>query len=239
MRLLLGIALVLVVPLAGPTPSAQAAQAALADGVVSVASGVLYDDCRDHPYSYSFTLPAGTDSWSIDVEAVGPDGTTEVSDIASGSGSISTGTGGLQFCGSEAAGSYELRATVDHVDHDDVVADGAMAATAAFSMRKPYSRTSLAVSDRSPRFNQVVVFVMKARDERPYGYFATRYATMRLEVKVRGTWQRIRGSQTVSDSRGRARIAYRWDLRRSIRLRAVTKASSGYTGSTSSPVRVG
>jgi hypothetical protein len=236
MRLLLGIALVLVAPLAGPAPSAQAAQA---DGVVSVASGVLYDDCRDHPYSYSFTLPAGTDSWSMDVEAVGPDGTTEVSDFAYGSGGIATGTGGLQFCGSEAAGSYELRATVDHVDYDNVVADGAMTATAAFSMRKPYSRTSLKVSDRSPRFNQVVVFVMKARDERPYGYFATRYATMRLEVKARGTWQRIRGSQTVSDSRGRARIAYRWDLRRSIRLRAVTKASSGYAGSTSSPVRVG
>jgi hypothetical protein len=232
MRALLAVPLVLAACLLGPAPAAHAA------GVVSTSDGVLYDDCQDHAYSYSFTLPPETDSWSLDVAAVAPDGTTEVTDFDYGSGGLAVGTGGLQFCGFELPGTYQLQATVEYDDYSSGVT-GIMTASAVFSMRTPYSRTTLKVSDRSPRFNQPVRFVMKARDERPSGYFPTEYATIRLEVRARGTWHRIRGGQVMSDSKGRAVVAYRWDLRRALWLRAVTKAGPSYAGSKSSPVRVG
>lgn len=221
--------------LLGPVPAASAASAA----VVSVSSGVLYDECRDHPYTFSFTVPAGTDSWTVEAVAVGPDGTTAATDLVLGSGASAAGTGALEFCGTEQAGVYELRTAVVHRDVETAT-EGSETSVASFTMRTPRSRSTLTVSDRTPRFNQRVRFVMKTQHERPSGYARTDGARVHLEVRVPGTpWLAVKGSRRTTDSRGRATVVYRWDIRRSLWLRTVTETARGWTTSASRPVRVG
>lgn len=156
-------------------PAAPAA----ASGSISAGDGVLYDDCRAHPYSFAITPPPGTDSWSMDVTAYGPDGTSEASDFVYDD--ISTGGGELQFCGYELPGQYELVAEIEYSDYD---ATGSGTSTerltTTFAMRQPMTRTSLKVSSRRPSFNASVRFVITAKDERPSGYFPTSYTTVRL-----------------------------------------------------------
>jgi hypothetical protein len=216
----------------GPVPTASAA-------VVSVSSGVLYDECRAHPYTFSFTLPAGTDSWTVEAVAVGPDGTTAATDVVLGSGASAAGTGALEFCGTEQAGAYELRTVVVHRDVETAT-EGSQTSVAPFTMRTPRSRSTLKVSDRTPRFNQHVRFVMKSQVERPSGYAGTVGARMHLEVRVAGTpWISVKGSRKTTDSRGRATKTYRWNIRRPLWLRTVTETARGWTTSASRPVRVG
>ena len=208
-----------------------------ASGSISASSGVLYDDCRMHPYTYSLSLPPGTDSWSMSVSAVGPDGTEEASDYVYDD--VTTGTGGLQFCGGELPGAYQLVADVEYTDYD---ASGGGTTTerftATFSMRLPMTKTRLRVSDRTPRYNSVVRFVIRTKDERPSGYFPTSTAWVRLQVRAQGRWRNVRGAKVLTDSRGKAVLAYRWDVRRRLTLRALTLGSSSATASWSRPVAV-
>lgn len=235
MRRLLCLSVVLAGLTLGGAPEASAASAA----VVSVSSGVLYDECRAHPYTFSFTLPAGTDTWTLEAVAVGPDGTTVATDVVLGSGASATGTGALEFCGTERAGVYELQAAVVHRDVETAT-EGSQTSAASFTMRTPRSRSTLKVSDRTPRFNQHVRFVMKSQHERPSGYAGTDGARVHLEVRVPGRrWITVKGSRMATDSRGRATVAYRWNIRRPLWFRTVTETARGWTTSASRTIRVG
>ena len=208
---------------------------ASATGALVVGDGVLYQDCREHPYSFSVQPPPGTDSWSMDVTAYGPDGTSQASDFVYDD--ISTGTGGLQFCGSEMSGRYELVAEIEYSDYDS---DGSGTTTerltSAFSMRKPSSRTRLRVSTRNPRYNSAVRFTIKTSDERPSGYFATSYAEVRLQRRVGARWVNVKGGKGFTDSRGRDVLTFRWNTRGRFAVRAVTLESAKLEGSTSAPI---
>lgn len=210
---------------------------ASAVGSMSVGDGVLYDDCRDHPYFFSVLPPAGTDSWSMDVTAYGPDGTSQASDFVYDD--ISTGSGGLQFCGYELAGRYELVAEIEYTDYD-AAGSGVSTErlTSTFAMRQPYTRTRLQVSTRSPRYNSAVRFTVKTTDERPSGYFPTSYAEVRLQTRVGSKWVNVRGAKGYTDSRGRDVMTYRWNVRGRIAVRATTLGSSSTAGSTSAPIIV-
>lgn len=229
MRHLLTVTLLCVTSLVGfATP-------AVAAGSLTAGDGVLYSDCRDHPYYFAVSPPLGTDSWSMDVTAYGPDGTSQASDFVYDD--ISTGVGGLQFCGSELAGRYELVAEIEYSDYDAAGSGTSTERlTSTFTMRKPQSRTRLQVSTKSPRYDSPVRFVVRSSDERPSGYFPTSYAEVRLQKRVGSRWVNVRGGKGYTDSRGRDVMTFRWNVRGRTVVRALTLDSSGVEGSASSPV---
>lgn len=232
-RRLLCLSVVLVGLTLGLSPAASATD------TLTTTDGVLYYGCRDHAYGFSFALPPGTDEWSVDVAAVGPDGTTEASDSDFGPGASANGAGSLEFCGSESAGAYELRATVEYTDSAIGGADGTFLTVVPFTMREPRSLSSLSVSDRTPALNQIIKFVLKTRDERPEGFLPTLYSDVHLEARIAGSWVIVKASRTTTNEVGTAVLRYRWKSRRPVRIRAVTETSSGWSGSISAPLRVG
>lgn len=231
MRRLLSVTLLAAASLVGLASPSSAA------GVLVVGNGVLYQDCRDHPYSFSVLPPPGTDSWSMDVTAYGPDGTSQASDFVYDD--ISTGSGGLQFCGSELPGSYELVAEVEYSDFD-AYGSGTTTErlTSTFSMRKPSTRTRLQVSTRSPRYNAAVRFTIKTSDERPSGYFPTSYADVRLQRRAGNRWVNVPSGKGFTDSRGREVLTFRWNTRGRFSVRAVTLDSDNLDGSTSASITI-
>lgn len=231
MRHLLPITILSLAPLVGFATPAHAV------GSLSVGDGVLFGDCREHPYYFAVSPPIGTDSWSMDVTAHGPDGTSQASDFVYDD--ISTGTGGLQFCGSELAGRYELVAEIEYSDYDAAGSGTSFERlTSTFAMRQPRSRTHLQVSTKSPRYNSPVRFMIKTSDERPAGYFPTSYAEVRLQKRMGSRWMNVRGGKGFTDSRGREVLTYRWNVRGRTVVRAVALNSSSVEGSVSSPVTV-
>ncbi|WP_162598731.1 hypothetical protein [Nocardioides gilvus] len=213
--------------------AASAPTATANSGSISARPGVLYDTCRYHPYRYSFDVEPGYDDLSMDVEAYGPDGVVATSDFQYDMGT--SGTGELQFCGSELSGRYELEAEVEACDDDFNCYS--FTVSSSFKMRAPRTKTSLAVKPKKPRYNQVVKFVVRTRDERPAGYFSTDGAQVILQVRSKGTWTRVRASKTYAWD-GKAVLRYRWDVRKPLKVRAKTLKSGTGTASASRPVTI-
>lgn len=171
----------------------------------------------------------------MDVTAYGPDGTSEASDFVYDD--ISTGVGGLQFCGYELAGNYQLVADIEYSDYDAVGSGTSTERlTTTFAMRQPLSRTRLKVSTKTPRYNAPVRFIVNSSDERPSGYFPTSYASVRLQKRVGSRWVNVRGGKGSTDSRGREVMTFRWNVRGRMAVRAMTLNSSAAQGSVSSPI---
>lgn len=204
-------------------------------GSLASSAGVLYGTCAEHRYRYSFAVEPGYDySLSIDVSVYGPDGIKTDADFDY---DISTsGSGGLLFCGSEMAGRYRLEAEVEACDYDYDCYAFDLNPT-SFSMRKPHTNTVLVASPARPRFNQAVAFKIRAKDERPRGYFATDGASVVLEAFSKGRWVRVRGSKSYAWD-GVAVVRYRWNIRGALRLRAKTLASSELSMSTSRAITI-
>jgi hypothetical protein len=222
--------------LAAGTLAALPTQAVAADALV-VTDGVLYDDCRMHPYSFVVTPPPGSDSWSMDVTAYGPDGTSQATDFVYDD--ISTGSGDLLFCGSEMAGAYQLVADVEYTDFDaDFGGVTTERLAAPFTMRQPASRTSLKVSTGRPSYNSVVTFTVTSLDERPNGFFPTSYATVRLQRKSGGRWVNVPKAKGLTDERGRDVQKFRWNVRGRQVVRAITPATTDVAGSSSRQVTI-
>lgn len=216
---------------------AVAPTAHAAGGSFSSASGVLYNDCRQHPYNYSVDVPAGTRSWSVDVVVLGPDGIEAASDFIFDDSNAPVGTSSFQVCGGELPGTWTMTGTLEYSDQDFNSFTTAMP-SATFNMRLPHTRTKLKVSDRTPRYNQKVTFKVRSRDERVTGYFPNQYAEVRLQSRRKGRWVNVRGSKTSTNGRGVAKISYKWNLRRSAKVRAVTVPTTAYASSRSKPVKI-
>lgn len=212
-----------------------AAPAMAWSGELATDDGVLYNTCRDHPYRYEFEVEPGYDqNLTISAEAYGPDGISATSDFDY---DIATsGYGSLQFCGYQMAGRYDLEAEVEacNDDYDCYTFD---LDSTSFQMRKPRSKTTLTVSPRTPRFNQVVSFRVRSRDERPTGYFSSDGAHVVLEYRAGGHWSRVKASKRYV-LHGKATIRYRWNIRQPATIRAKTLTSHDVTSSTSRAVTV-
>jgi hypothetical protein len=204
--------------------------------VSSPGTGVLYDDCRSVLVPYSLDVSPGTDSWSMDVVAYGPDGTQEASDYVSSFSDPSTGNAALLFCGYEMPGSYTV-AVEDAAWSDyesDIYSSPFSVPGTTFTMRLPKSKTTL----KKKAAGEGVRLTVQVKDERPAGYFPTEYATVRLEALIKGKWRRVPHSKALTDERGREvwRIGR---VGRVVKLRAVTLTDhDDYTGSESRPVTV-
>lgn len=213
------------------TPTAQAATS-----WTSSTSGVLYGTCLNHAYRYSLSLPAGAIDWSLSVDLIAPDGTTEDSDFLwYEDGDPATGTSSFLFCGAEMPGRYVIAATGEW-DDSDYNSHPFTLPYSTFSMRQPYSRTRLRVSDRTPSPGQVVRFRIGTTDERPRGYFRTAYASVVLQHRVGRRWKAYRWGHAITNARGVVTLKARF-RGRPVRVRART-LPEGYTTSYSRVVRL-
>jgi hypothetical protein len=212
----------------------HSAPALAAGGWTSAPNGVLYSDCRDHPFSYAVELPAGTADWSMDVYAYSPDGLEASSDFIYDA--AETGTGNFFFCGYEMPGRYTIEAEVEACDADYDCSTFSLDES-SFYMRKPRTKTLLSASPLDARRGQVVKFVVTSKDERPRGYFRNDYARVYLQRKDGQRWVKIKGSQGLTGSNGKEVIKLRYTGGRP-KVRAVTAASDAYSKSTSKPVTI-
>ncbi len=194
-------------------------------------SGVLYSGCRYHPYTFDLSLPEGTTHWDIDVSLKGPDGNEVSSDYLYGTTSDSGGGHGkVQICAGELAGQYRLTGTLEYTGSDDM--DHSTPATpATFTMRKPRTTTKLTVSTTNPKCGQAFTFRVAAMDERPNGFFATKYATVRLQRYRAGHWSTI--DTIYTNYAGKGSSTFRFTPCTPSRARAVTPATEYLSASTS------
>ena len=206
-----------------------------ASGGTSSSDGVLYADCRFHSYDYD--IAPDYSEWDLEIDLIGPDGTSVDSDYHSSYGDSTAGSGRFQFCGYERAGRYEIEGTLTSYDYD-YNAYVTELPVSTFRMREPRSRTRLGASDRTPHYNEVVRLRSTAVEEKPRGYFEVAYGAVKLQVKTPDGWANVKQSKTYTNDRGVAVWRYRWNLNRTVRLRALTLLSSDYTDSNSKPVSI-
>jgi len=227
-------ALVLVVAGAvGLTSAAHATGAPAA--TISIGNGVLYSDCRDHAFSYAVTVPAGSTSWTLDVTAYGPDGLESGSEYLYGSDDNPTpGAGDFFFCAGMMAGTYTIQTVFEWTDQDYNSYSTAVAPV-SFTMRKPFTRTTLAASTTNPDYGQRVKLKVTSKDERPAGYFASDYAKVRVQRYTSGEWATIKGGRLTIEL-GKAVMRYRFASTGREKFRAVTVPHTRLSGSTSTKV---
>jgi hypothetical protein len=205
-------------------------------GSVTGVDGVLYDDCREHPYAYAVAPPAEAEDWDLQVQAYGPDG--QLSDTDFVHDGVLAGNGSFLLCPpADLYGRFTIRATLDWYDgstwHPIALAD------ASFSMRKPATRTGLSVSTRRPAYGTKVAYRFRVRDERPEGFAPTAFAWVVLQKRAHGRWVRVKDSRTLTHADGRVklRLEYRRH-RKPLRVRAVTQEGDRWAASVSAPVRL-
>src|SRR5688572_31131613 len=121
-----------------------------ASGGTSSSDGVLYADCRFHSYDYD--IAPDYSEWDLEIDLIGPDGTSVDSDYLSSYSDSTAGSGRFQFCGYERAGRYEIEGTLTSYDYD-YNAYVTELPVSTFRMREPRSRTRLGASDRTPHYN--------------------------------------------------------------------------------------
>ena len=144
-RLLLGTALLGSV-LAGPAPASASAEA---PSSLTTTDGVLFQTCVKHPVSYAATPSSG--NWSLFLSSTRSDGSPgPFVSLSSALGDSTSGTTTLDFCGyADTAGvyvpgRYTLAGTLSWVDGGGVTHTEQLP-SAAFTMAKPQTRTTLTV----------------------------------------------------------------------------------------------
>ena len=111
--------------------------------------GVLYDTCRNYEYGYSIDITVSTE-WEAVTTLRGPGGKKVDTDyLRSGSDEASGTNTHLQCGGIDPAGRYKLTLEVIFFDELGGVA-GRDQAVDRFRLRKPRTRTSFTVDDRTP-----------------------------------------------------------------------------------------
>ncbi|WP_370614387.1 hypothetical protein [Mumia sp. Pv 4-285] len=227
-------AVALAVPALVGVPSAEAATAASA----RASSGVLWDDCFDHRFSYTVgSAAASADDWELDVTLVGPDGRTADSNWLWKGGDPASGSSSFFFCGgSDRPGTYQIRGTVTSYDEDYNATKRAIP-TSTFRMRQPQTRSAVRATPKKTRTGRVVRLKGTSKVERPRGFYALEYAPVRLQQKVHGKWRNVKASQ-YTDHAGRASFRYRAKEKGTLTFRLYTPASSTQTASLSKAVKV-
>jgi len=232
-RAILGALAVVLAGLAVP------AHAASTYGSVFGINGVLYDDCRDHPYGYAVHPPGDPGYWDLVVSLRGPDGHQAASEVVTQPAPTGTSQLGPLCPPTDLYGRYTIRATLRWGADASSITSSSQLDDAHFTLRKPHTRTALAVSTRRPAYGELVAYRMRVWDERPTGYYPTAFAWVVLQRKVDGHWVRIKGSRTLTHSTGRVTLRLRYlHHHKRMKVRAVTQEAARYARSTSPPVRL-
>ena len=164
-----------------------------ASGETSSSNGVLFEECLDHAYGYD--IDPDHSEWELEVDLIGPDGSSLDRDFYSSARDSTSGAGGFLFCGAERVGSYQIEATLTSYDAESNSYVTQLPAS-TFRMREPRSRTRLRVSDRTPHYNEVVRFRSKSVQEMPRAYVVVANGAVKLQVKTPRGWANVTRSKT-------------------------------------------
>ena len=219
---------------------ASPAQSEPTYGSTTGVSGVLHNDCLNYPYLYSVAVPETAGYRAISVTLVAPDGTYADTDYVVPASNTSSGMSTFVLCRPiHPYGVYTIRATVEWGAEPGTIDGSAPLADAQFSMRQPFSRTSVAASTHRPRRGELVTYRVRTFDERPSGYAPNAFAWVHLERKAHGEWVRMRAGRAMTHSTGRVKVRLRYPYHhKRMRIRAVTEPTVRYAASVSPTLRL-
>ena len=215
---------------------ALSAGPAHAAGSVGSEPHVLYDGCRD----YAYTVQGSNDSaseWALDLTLYAPSGDTSSSDFEYGTGSAVSRTGTFSICAYEGVGTYTIEGTLTWYDNDYNEVGTDVLSGPMRMLRQP-TRSSLSANDTTPEYNSVVRFRLRSRQATPDGWRNNAYEYVALEANCGAGWDRVRGSKTTTDAYGKASHRYRWNTRKTCRVRTYTLPTVNGAGSRSTAVRI-
>ena len=209
-------------------------------GSISASGGVLFDDCIDHPYGYSVSVPGDGTYRALRVSLYAPDGALADAGYVAPAANVASGTSTFRLCRpGDPYGTYTIRATVEWASAPGETVTTRPLDPVQFTMRKPATRTTLAASTTRPAYGQLVTYRIKALDERPTGYAGTVAAWVVLQKRVAGHWVRIKGSRAMTHPTGRIAVRLRYlGHHRPMLVRAVTQPTSRYARSASPTLRL-
>jgi hypothetical protein len=212
------LATALLVPAVALAPAASAS--AQAPGTLTTSDGVLFQTCVHHPISYAAS--PGSGSWSLFLSSTRSDGSRgPFVSLSSALGDQSSGTTTLDFCGYGGSagvyvpGRYTLAGALSWVDDGGGTHTEQLPA-AAFTMAKPQTRTTLTLSDRTPRPGQPIRFTVRVKVQSPTGWMRVPDDTLplRLRVLARGPGEKrfspLHGAAGVYDYGGTWSRKFRW-----------------------------
>jgi len=210
----------LVAALLGAGLAVVAPASAQAAGTLTTPDGVLYQTCVRHPVSYAAT--PGSGNWSLFLSTTRSDGSPgPFVSLSSALGAQPSGSTTLDFCGYGGTagvyvpGRYTLTGALSWVDGGGVTHDEQLPPV-AFTMAKPQTRTTLALSDPTPRPGQPITFRVKVKVQTPTGW--TRVPDDALPLRLRGLargagekrFTPLHGAAGVYDYGGTWSRKFRW-----------------------------
>jgi hypothetical protein len=200
----------------------------------------MYDDCRPYPYHWSIAVPEGAGYRALRTQVIGPDGRVADTGYVVADANAASGTSTFVLCQrTDPYGVYTIHATAEWGPGPETISSHAQLDDSRFTMRKPFTRTTLSVSTRRPSPGERVSYRIRALDERPTGYAGTSAAWVLLQKRVHGHWVRIEGSRAMTHPTGYVTVRLRYAGHRTpLRVRAVTQASPRWAGSVSPVVRL-
>jgi hypothetical protein len=213
MRLLLVTALLGSVLAAGPSASAEASS------TLTTSDGVLFQTCVRHPVTYAAS--PGSGNWTLFLSSSRSDGSPgPFVSLSSALGDQPSGSTTLDFCGyGDTAGvyvpgRYTLTGALSWVDGSGVTHNEQLP-SAAFTMAKPQTRTTLTLSDRTPKPGQPIRFGVKVKVRSPTGWMRVPddALPLRLRVLARGPGEKfspLHGAAGVYDYGGTWSRKFRW-----------------------------
>lgn len=219
----------LVLGTVGLAPPASADDYSVA---VSSAPGVIFEDCSDHPFTYSVAPPADAYSWSIELTIQAPDGTAAGS-VYVGRSSPATGVATESVCTDYyGPGTYSVAGVYEVVQPDGALYTKTVRTPVTpftFDLRLPYATVAAKPSDKSPRVGQRVKVHVKLTDERPSGgYFPTADAPVTLQRLKGSKWVAIHGTKEYTTTSGKAVLKFRSAWKGKTRFRV--RANAGFIG---------
>ena len=214
------------------------ARADSASGSITGVNGVLHNDCQNYPYLYSVAVPDGAGHRALTTRLIAPDGTLADTDYVAPDSNTSSGMSTFVLCRPiHPYGVYTITATVEWgAESGDSTQQ---LPNAQFSMRQPFTRTSVSASTHRPRDGELVTYRVRTFDERPSGYAPNAFAWVHLERKAHGQWVRMKGGRAMTHSTGRVKVRLRYPHHhKRMRIRAVTESTVRCAASVSPTLRL-
>jgi hypothetical protein len=189
-------------------------------GSLTTTDGVLFPSCVAHPVSYA--VAPGSGNWSLFLSSTRSDGASgPFVSLSSALGDQPTGTTTLDFCGAGGSagvyvpGRYTLAGALRWVDGSGITHEEQLTPV-TFAMAKPRTRTTLTLSDRTPRPGQPLRFLVTVKVQSPAGWVRVPddALPLRLRVLARGPGEKrftpLRGAAGVYDYGGTWSRTFRW-----------------------------
>jgi hypothetical protein len=231
------------------TVSASAAQSVTFDQVTAHGGEVPYQECRDFGFDWAASDDSGLAAeWEATATLYRPGGAEAASVENWGSGGDAGDASAFTICWDERAGTYEVAVAVTFYDAGQQVVDSAvgrdsMEITREREPGRAATRSFLRVSDRTPHFEERVVFTLRSQVRRDGAWRANRHASMVLAVRCatpRGDTGWVTMAAGEVNRRGIGSAVFIYDIPRSWRCRYVsaTPRTEGAKASMSDRVRV-